>query len=266
MSDPYMNLAAADADVQAAIAAAMEARCEDPLQVAMRRRYLARLDLADGAVGVEFGSGTGHVAVDMVEVAGCAEVLGIEPGPAMIARARELFKDVKGLSFVEGDAAATGLPDASRDLVVMHTLLCHVSDPVAILAEAARVAKPGATAVIFDGDYSATTVEVAAGDPLETLVSHMIDAFVHDKRFMRRAATLLEAAGFRVMERWSEGYVPEEPAYFLSVVDRGADHLVREGTIGAELGDALKAEARARVESGRFFGFMSYIGLRAERI
>lgn len=266
MTDPYMNLAAADMEVQAAIAAAMEARCNDPLQIEMRRRYLARLDLPDGAAGVEFGSGTGHVARDMTEIAGCAEVLGIEPGPVMIARARELFGDVQELSFAEGNAAATGLPDASRDLVVMHTLLCHVSDPEAILAEAARVTKPGATAVIFDGDYHATTVEVSPGDPLETVVHCFIDAFVHDKRFMRRAAPLLEAAGFRVIDRWSEGYVPEEPAYFLSVVDRGADHLVREGAIGAALGEALKAEARARVEAGRFFGFMSYIGLRAERI
>ena len=119
--------------------------------------------------------------------------------------------------------------------------------------------------MVFDGDYAATTVEVAPGDPLETVVRQIVDAFVHDKRFMRRAQPLLEAAGFRVVERWSEGYVPEEPTYFLSVVDRGADYLVRNETIGAALGEALKAEARARVESGRFFGFMSYIGLRAER-
>ena len=69
-----------------------------------------------------------------------------------------------------------------------------------------------------------------------------------------------------MIDRWSEGYVPEEPAYFLSVVDRGADHLIREEAIGAPLGEAMKAEARGRDEAGRFFGFMSYIGLRAERI
>lgn len=266
MSDPYMNLADTDAELQSAIAKAMEARCDDPLQVAMRQRYLSRLDLANGAAGVEFGSGTGHIAADMVQVAGCNKVLGIEPGPVMIARARELFEEIDGLSFVEGNAASTGLPDASHDLVVMHTLLCHVSDPVSILAEAARITKPGATVIVFDGDYSATTVETAPGDPLEAVVCQFIDAFVHDKRLMRRAAPMLEAAGFRVMERWSEGYVPEDPAYFLSVVDRAADHLIREGTVGAALGKSLKEEARVRVDSGRFFGFMSYIGLRAERI
>ena len=266
MADPYTNLAAAEANVQAAILVALEARCEDPSQVAMRQRYLSRLSLPNGAVGVEFGSGTGHVARDMVEVAGCSEVLGIEPGPGLIARARELFADVEGLSFSEGDAAETGLPSASQDLVVMHTLLCHVQDPAAILAEAARIAKPGALVVVFDGDYAATSVEVSSGDPLDVVVRHFIENFVHDKRFMRRASGLLEAAGFEIVERWSEGYIPDDPNYFLSVIDRGADALVREGTVGKVFGEATKAEARQRVEDGRFFGFMSYIGLQAVRI
>ena len=265
MADPYMDLAAADDEVQIAIANAMQARCEDPLQTKMRRRYLAELELPVNAVGVEFGSGTGHVASDMVEVAGCSEVLGIEPGPAMIARAEELFGETKGLSFAIGNAATTGLSDASQDLVVMHTLLCHVSDPSAILAEAARVTKLGGIVVVFDGDYTATSVELASGDPLDSVVCRFIDDFVHDKRFMRRAAPLLEEAGFRILKRWSEGYVPDQPTYFLSVVDRGADLLVREGSISPAFGEAVKQEARHRVDSGRFFGFMSYIGLQAKR-
>jgi hypothetical protein len=124
---------------------------------------------------------------------------------------------------------------------VIHPLLCHVYDPEVILAEATRAA-------------------------LETEVHCFIDAVVHDKRALRRAAPLLEAARFRMIDRWSDGYVPEEPAYFLSVAGRGADRFVREGAIGAALGEALKAEARAGAEAGRFFGFMSFSGLRAERI
>src|SRR6056297_203202 len=266
MTDPYMNLAAAEDEVQTAIANAMEARSADPLQVRMRSRYLAQLDLPMDAVGVEFGSGTGHVARDMVEIAGCSQVLGIEPGPVMIARARELFGDIEGLSFTIGDAAKTGLPDASQDLVVMHTLLCHVAEPAAILVEAARVTRPGGIVVVFDGDYTATSVELTSGDPLDSVVGRFIDDFVHDKRFMRRAAPLLENAGFRIMKRWSEGYVPDHPPYFLSVLDRGADLLVREGAISAAFGEAVKQEARHRVDTGRFFGFMSYLGLQAERI
>jgi len=251
--------------VQEAIAAAMEARALDPAQAAMRRRYLDALRLPSGAKGVELGSGTGHVSREMLEFAGCAEVLGVEPGPAMIARASALFADVPGLSFAQGRAEATGLAAASIDLVVMHTLLCHVAEPAEILAEAARIARPGAALVVFDGDYAASSVSIAEGDPLEAVVKRFIADNVHDMRLMRRAPAMLEAAGFAIEARWTEGYVPEDPAYFFSVVDRAADHLAGEETITAATAEALKAEARSRQSTGRFFGFMSYQGLRAIR-
>ena len=65
----------------------------------------------------------------------------------------------------------------------MHTPLCHVYDPEVILAEATRA-------------------------PLETVMHCFIDAVVHDKRALRRAAPLLEAPGFRMIDRWSDGYAP----------------------------------------------------------
>jgi hypothetical protein len=46
--------------------------------------------------------------------------------------------------------------------------------------------------------------------------------------------------------------------YMLSVVDRGADLLRARGEIGDETADALKAEARRRVELGTFFGHIAY--------
>jgi hypothetical protein len=44
----------------------------------------------------------------------------------------------------------------------------------------------------------------------------------------------------------------------LSIVDRGCDALAATATIGSGLADSLKAEARERVRSGRFFGQVSY--------
>ena len=55
-ADPFINLAVAIAEVQAAMMAALEARSEGPSQIAMRRRYLSRLNVTDGEIGIEFGS------------------------------------------------------------------------------------------------------------------------------------------------------------------------------------------------------------------
>ena len=137
------RLAAEDEAVQARIADAMDARCQDSSQIELRRAYLGGLDLPEGAFAVEFGSGTGWVTRDLIEMAGAARALGIEPSPVMVARAEAHFEGVEELSFTTGDAKATGLEDASVDMVLMHTLLCHVPGPEDVVREAWRVLKPG---------------------------------------------------------------------------------------------------------------------------
>ena len=51
----------------------------------------------------------------------------------------------------------------------------------------------------------------------------------------------------------------------LSIADRGAEALAAAGTIGRELAEALKAEARRRVAAGIFFGHVAYACLTATR-
>jgi hypothetical protein len=57
----------------------------------------------------------------------------------------------------------------------------------------------------------------------------------------------------------------DEPDYMLSIADRGADALVAAGAAGAELGEALKAEARRRVADGAFFGHIAYASLTVQK-
>jgi len=64
----------------------------------------------------------------------------------------------------------------------------------------------------------------------------------------------------------SYGYVQiTDPNYMLTIVDRGADALAVAGQIGRELTDALKAEARRRVEQHAFFGHIAYASLLARK-
>jgi hypothetical protein len=51
----------------------------------------------------------------------------------------------------------------------------------------------------------------------------------------------------------------------LTVVDWGADILCSQGHIGEQTAAALKAEARSRLRSGRFFGHIAYAGLVARK-
>jgi ArsR family transcriptional regulator len=49
-----------------------------------------------------------------------------------------------------GDIFATRLPDASADLVVVHQVLHYLTDPVAAVAEAARLVEPGGRLLVVD--------------------------------------------------------------------------------------------------------------------
>ena len=266
MADPYADLANAPKEMQLRIAQAMAARCQDPAQIALRRDYLGSLSLPPDAFAVELGSGTGHVTCDLIDMAGATKAHGIEPSGIMVEHARDFHGDRQDVTFEIGDAKSTGLPNATCDLVLAHTLLCHVPGPEDVITEAARILKPGGILAICDGDYDTATTAIGDFDPLEPVVKFMINENVTNLWVMRGLGPTLVGTGFDVGAQKGHGYVAEgEATYFLTVIDRGSDIMADRGLISAATGAALKAEARERVSRKAFFGFMSYVSLIATK-
>lgn len=260
MSDPYSDLAAQNIEIQTRIADAIQVRCLEPAQMAIRQDYLSGLDLPNRAFAVEFGSGTGHVTHDLIKIAGATEALGIEPSPVMVERALQSFSDIPSLRFETGDAKKTSLPDASVDLVLMHTLLCHVPGPEDVISEAYRVLKPRGILAICDGDYDTATAQIADYDPLDQIVRFMINQNVTNLWIMRQISDLLTEAGFELGRQRGHGYVAEgDASYFLTVIDRGADRMAETGLLFSDTAEAMKQEAKQRVKANKFFGYMSYV-------
>ncbi len=86
---------------------------------------------------LDLGCGAGFLANDLA--ARGHRVTGIDMTEESLAVAR-----ARGTAtYVVGDARATGLPDASHDVVTAMDLLEHVEDPERIVAEASRVLVPG---------------------------------------------------------------------------------------------------------------------------
>jgi SAM-dependent methyltransferase len=97
---------------------------------------------------VDLGAGTGlstRVWADRAE-----QVVGIEPNPRMIERARAAT-DVDNVEYVEAFAAETTLGDGGADLVTCSQAF-HWMEPGPVLAEAARILRHGGVFAAYDVD------------------------------------------------------------------------------------------------------------------
>jgi ubiquinone/menaquinone biosynthesis C-methylase UbiE len=97
---------------------------------------VARAGLGPGARVADVGCGTG-IFTRLLAARGL-DVIGIDPNPDMLSRARA----AGGAEYRLAEAAATGLPDASVRLVTVAQAF-HWLDVDAALAEFARVLEPG---------------------------------------------------------------------------------------------------------------------------
>lgn len=95
---------------------------------------------------LDVGTGAGALAFALAPLV--REVVGLDPVPELLelARARAL----PNTHFVEGDGAALPFPDASFDLAGTHRTLHHVEHAARVVAELARVTKPGGHVLVVD--------------------------------------------------------------------------------------------------------------------
>ena len=266
MPDAYAEITAAPPAILNVLINVLELRAADPRQKDMRDAYLSQLTLPAGGRVLEAGCGTGAVARDLAGRFARCDVVGLDPSPVFLAKARELAATVANLRFDEGDARDLPYDSGSFDAVVFHTCLCHIPDPAKALRQAFRVLRAGGQLVVFDGDYATTTFATSDHDPLQACADAAVEALVHDRWFVRRLPSLARAAGFQIERFDSHGYAQTtKPDYMLTLLDRGADALASSKRIGPTLADALKKEARRRVDSGEFFGSISFASLIARK-
>jgi ubiquinone/menaquinone biosynthesis C-methylase UbiE len=266
MPDAYAKITTLEPLMLEQLSSILELRAADPRQRAMRQCYLSYVVLPDGARVLEAGCGTGAVSRDVARQPKIGEVIGLDPSPVFVAKARELAAGIPNLRFEEGDARDLCHDDSTFDMVLFHTCLSHVPAPERALAEAYRVLRAGGCLAIFDGDYAGQTVAIGDHDPLQHCIDAFTASFVHDRWLMRRISRLTKSAGFQIERFDSHGYSQTEaPDYMLTLVDRGADVLAKEGCADVELVDALKRAARRRAELGEFFGSIMFASLIARK-
>ena len=241
----------------------LEFRAKDPTFVAYREAYLKLIDLPYTAAVLDLSCGTGVVtraiaARDRFS----GTVTGIDQSPEFIAAAERLAADDgvgDRVEFVVGDAHELDFPAASFDAAVAHTLISHVRDPLAVLAEAARVIRPGGVVAVFDGDYASLTFgcsDPQLGQTIERAIQSMI---MSSPRVMREVPRLLPKAGLQLIATQAHVYAEAgSSSFLLNLAETYGPLAASNGLASAGHVDAWLDDQRRSAEAGTFFAACNY--------
>lgn len=111
--------------------------------------------LAPAARLLDVGCGPGTITVGLAALVPQGEVVGIDASTDVLAQARaEAERRAQpNVRFEAADVYDLGFAGGTFDVVHAHQVLQHLSDPVAALAEMARVCRPGGIVAARDSDY-----------------------------------------------------------------------------------------------------------------
>jgi SAM-dependent methyltransferase len=199
---------------------------------------------APGPRTLDLGAGTGKLTATLLDpaVAPGAEVVAVEPDPAMLA---ELRQGLPGVRALVGSAESIPLPDGSVDAVLAGNAL-HWFDLAVAGPEIARVLAPGG---VLAGLWNLLDDDVAWVDGLaRTSGSAAVGPRDTPTAWRRATAGLLPPAG----EAWSPR---AERAEFPHGQRRTADSLV--ATLGTRAGMLVMPEAERAATTGRIRAYLA---------
>jgi ubiquinone/menaquinone biosynthesis C-methylase UbiE len=251
------------------IADRLEFRASDSGYTQIAQTYFDDLPL-DNARVLCLGCGTG------VEVRALARLglnsgalLGIDHSPKLIDVARKLTAEEgldEAVRYEVGDAHELKLPDEEFDVVLLHTLVSHVNNPAQVLREARRVAKPGGTVAVFDGDYASITFGYPDIDVERSIEDALMRALIANPRVMRDMPRLLKEVDLELVT--SRGYLYADiggGSFWANVPQAYAGIVERTGELAKETIDTWKEYQSRAVSEGIFFGASSYYSFVSRR-
>jgi SAM-dependent methyltransferase len=127
--------------------------------------------LGSGLRLLDVGCGLGEAALAFADDLGDdGEVVGVDVSAEMLRVARSKAGAARcRVRFTVGDACSLAEPDNSFDVVRSERTLQWLADPVAAVAEMARVVRPGGRVSLIDTDWSTFAIDVG-DDALASMV------------------------------------------------------------------------------------------------
>jgi SAM-dependent methyltransferase len=116
--------------------------------------FIAFAGIKDGDRVLDVGSGTGSLALAVLQNAPASRVVGVDPSSAYVAHAQARAGSGNA-TFEQGDAQRLRFADDSFDAALALLVINFIPDRAAAVAEMARVTRPGGVVAAAVWDYGA---------------------------------------------------------------------------------------------------------------
>lgn len=253
-----------------AIATRLEVRGKHPFFMGALKEYLNIMQISSAKTVLDIGCGTGVATRVIAQTPGFSgKVTGIDLSTYLIKAANNLAKEegLEGIvEFQSGDSQQLDIPDKSYDAVVLHTLVSHVADPVAVINEAARIVKPGGMVGIFDGDYATMTFgheDLEQSKVFDDMISR---ALFTNPRIMRQMPRLIPDSGLDLVASFPYAIADIGKAdFFMGAIESFRKLLPKAGVMSVEMAATWADMQMKDSDDGIFFGasnFYSYVAQR----
>jgi ubiquinone/menaquinone biosynthesis C-methylase UbiE len=249
----------------------LEFRGQDPTFTGWLEAYLNKLQLIPSSQVLMLGCGTG---VEVRKLAArsnfTGKVVGVDISPTLIEAARRFAAEEgvdKNVEFQVGDAQDLEYADDSFDVVIAHTLMSHLENPLAVIKEAARIVRPNCQIAIFDGDYASWTFGYSDSGFAKTMDETLIGFIVNNPRVMRTIPRLLSQAALKLEETTPHIFTEVGTGrFFLGAAETYAPLIAQAGLLPADQVENWLAEQRKNNEEGTFFASGNYYAYLARRV
>jgi SAM-dependent methyltransferase len=252
------------------LVARLESRSQNEVFAKLLDNYLGRLVLPSSAQVLEIGCGTGaNLRYFARRNDFTGKAVGVDHCSHFIEAAKR-FAQAEGVSdrlvFKVGDAHHLDFPPASFDVVIAHTLISHVTAPLTVLAEMARVVRPGGTVVIFEGDYASLSYAFPDHGFGHQMDVALANATFNNPRIMRDLPRLLPEFGLKLTAAWGDAVVEVgNGSYFKSFMETYVPYVKQAGSLPAQAVDIWQHEQLQAMQNGTFFAACNYYTYLAKR-
>jgi ubiquinone/menaquinone biosynthesis C-methylase UbiE len=215
---------------------------------------IAPARIEEGQTVLDFGSGPGHLAVELARRVGASgHVHGVDINAEFVARSRERASKAglaDRITFHHVTGQRLELADASIDRVICKNVLEYVPDLDATLCELHRLQPRGALIHAIDSDWSFVVVEPWAPEVVAEFFRAARPAF-QEPNIGRKLRAALGRAGYEDIQVAVQPVV-DTTGLTRVVLQNMVSYIRQFDTLPAQRVDELMAEVSRAVEAGDY--------------